>query len=152
MLLVYSFIWRRWLEPQIWRSLYEEKPFIISCIWRKSSAPCKLSNLDMKEWEKKPLLSSVLQQVVKHEWTNLWSGPCASNCGLMPMLISPSKTKKNRTSLSCAPHSTWFPCTPLFLCEIWNGCHLFLWWFKCQCQLQGKQARSETARCCCEWR
>lgn len=23
---------------------------------------------------------------------------------------------------------------------------------KCQCQLQGKQARSEAARCCCEWK
>lgn len=45
-------------------------------------------------------LSSVLQHMVKYEWMNLWSGPCASNCGLMPILISPSKKKKKRQNFS----------------------------------------------------
>lgn len=50
----------------------------------------------------------------------------------MPILISLSKMKKNRdrTSLSCVLHSTWFPWTPLFLCEIRKGCYLSLWWFE----------------------
>lgn len=36
----------------------------------------------------------------KYEWTNLWPGPCPSNCGLMLILISPSKKKKKRRNFS----------------------------------------------------
>lgn len=31
---------------------------------------------------------------------NLWSGPCAINCGLMPILTSPSKERKKRQDFS----------------------------------------------------
>lgn len=37
---------------------------------------------------------------LKYKWVNLWSSPCAINCGLMPILISPSKERKKRQDFS----------------------------------------------------
>lgn len=75
-----------------------------------------------------------------------------ANGGLISTLISPSKMKITETELLLAVHHTALD---------FHGPHCFYVKFKmvvtspcgglkCQCQLQGKQARSETARCCCE--
>lgn len=100
MLLVYSFIWRRELEPQIWRNGFNEENRSASLAFEESHL--HLVNYLTQTWRngRKNNCLQCFSTWFKYEWMNLWFGRCASNCGLMPILISPSKEKKKRQNFS----------------------------------------------------